>query len=1351
MDQDNTNTWWETTPSFTRGHRYFSFGAGSCSGITPPGTMDLKEEEEEIDPEPEPEQDETTSQNSYKVKESDPAPASIKWYSEKKAESPSHTYNRRTRQLNQLGIVLDFTLLILTASLVDRTFVPGPVNPADNNDIVAMTVVLGIIWAASIAVTYTLRMRTVHRSSLLQCTLDVFANIGCLLSLIVMIYSIASFTTADHSIFRMLPSGAMKAFPLATRLDTVMALKSIHLYVYRSFASLFCFSWLLGNLFIAIHQIQDLCSPSVLWLHAILLLLGGGASSEEVGCLITDESSVSKVSIAAFLVGSLHCLAFSTLLYQNTNTNTNTAHRRDIDAEDVLLTSAVNAAWLKRRKLVLMIYSPAAKANDDEVENDMNVLLERILMPEHKNAIGCAVSILWIGSKATAESARACLRRLIKNKSDNEWMNRVALNQSHDGSTVVGRLATPNPSDLLTAGVQMAKHILIPTWHNDDTVSLYVTVVRSLGLEDAIICCECDWPENKLVCLEAGANHVVCLKELQMEVMGRCVGAPGMADLITEICGGNNGRVVVPLQVPERYRDLPFCECSYHMFNEFGIILIGCNAFVEGTEVTLLNPSHRLIVGNAICFCLASSTELHLVHAAHTSPPIIEEEFNTSDNNQEENKNNQPGQENAKNSAKEKNNEKSKIFDKKKAPPRTRPKSKDATTLMLSKELLRPTDVSQIVRKPLRRGAPWKRPSRNLRATKRSKISGLSLLMRSDPSNAWRIGEDTFDSGRPMWSIVGKNRSGGVNSTPDGGEDEEYIWHELDDAVQSGLRNHVVVVAVDATTIQKIHHLILAIRSQERETWVPIVIVSISPPKTNVSHGNDVGCEPGPVHTLPHVYWVPGDGRSREGLLRAGITQASNIIVCPGTERGDAQRVRALAIQTRVIRLCQILAPHVILTASTPYEVVPNVSSWKCHVHPSEIIDDDRGTENDMRIASLRMLLYQFVHNPYIGAIVSSVVAGSHQEPPTIRESDLELESDEVANRSVVYGSQITRKFIHSTSILSKLRKSLQTRALIRSSFVRVRGVPKYLNGQHFIKLFEYSVYSDGGSVPICIFRKRKKTLNKTGDDSKHQRNNEKVRRYLISNMKRTDVLEDGDLYLSIIPSQYQHLLKRKHRLEKAARNKTDNHYARQLNERTATLIKEQLDVIVDIKTRMQQAYDSREAKINRDKESKAFNPFEQSDSKPKLNSNQESSRNNKTPQPSQKKIPQKTADLLKVVRENDPTASNNDDDNSLVENQDIATQVLSLLRSTTSLLSILIFRQKRCVTLRGDQSLPGATALTESQKLYQETCLTDSLIEMMTERDGRIREMRYEHNNQGSLSDILEENEQDIDTNQAR
>jgi hypothetical protein len=95
-------------------------------------------------------------------------------------------------------------------------------------------------------------------------------------------------------------------------------------------------------------------------------------------------------------------------------------------------------------------------------------------------------------------------------------------------------------------------------------------------------------------------------------------------------------------------------------------------------------------------------------------------------------------------------------------------------------------------------------------------------------------------------------------------------------------------------------------------------------------------------------------------------------------------------------------------------------------------------------------------------------------------------------------------------------------------------------------------------------------------------------------------------------------------------------------------------------------------------------------------------------------------------MRDNQPTTSlsGEENDNSLVENQDIATQVLSLLRSTTSLLSILIWRQQRVISLRGDQTIPGATALAESQNMYQQTCMSESLVEMMVERDARIREM---------------------------
>ena len=1257
------------------------------------------------------------------------APSLIKWYTAAITESSSHIYNRKTTFLRLLSAIVDTVCLVLTTELVSNIFSPG--NNLGSSHIVAMTCSLVVLFVSSIVCSGILR--TTKRSSLLQFTLDILGSIGVFVTLVPLLYSLSSFSTADDAVFRLLPSGAVKIFALALRLDTLMKFTSIRLFAYRACATLFCFSWILGNAFVILHQREDQCSSSVLWLHAVLLLLGGGASSEEVGCLITEHSSVAKVSVAALLVGLMHCLAYSVALtkitdgsqsssqsrnlsqsHEKQNRTNKNQHAREAESFRCLVhTSPVNAKWIKRRKLVLVIYSPAKKLNEDEVTNDMNVMLERLLLHEERNAPGYAVSILWVGNDKTIALGEEYLRRLIKAKEHGEWINRVALHQS-DGC---GGGGAPNPSDLSIAGVQLASHVLIPTWCNDDTVSLYVTVVRSMSQEETIICCECDWPENKLVCLEAGANHVVCLKELQLNIMGRCVGAPGMADLITELCGqsekntsiGSTGiagyNVVVPLQVPRQYRHMAFCEASYHMYNEYGLILFGMNAYIKEQEHFVLNPSHRQIVGSAICFCMASSSNLNQVHAAHTSTLDTENENKKKDNND---------------------------LEQKKEPPRTRPKSKDATQLLLSNDLLRPVDVSQIIRRPMRRGAPWKRPSRLLRASRRVQISGLSLLMRSDPSNAWRISEDTFDAGRPMWSVVGKNRGGGMNSTPDGGEDEEYVWHELDDAVQSGLQKHIVIVAVDTTTVHRVHHLVNAIRNEERQTWVPIVIVSVKPPSTDIQHGNDIGAEPGAAHSLPHVYWVPGDGRSREGLLRAGIMTASHVLVCPGSAKeGEEEHIKALAVQTRVIRLCQILAPHVELTASTPYAVFPNVSSssWKSFVHQSESVDNSRNMENDMKIAKLKQLLPQFVTNPYIGAIVNSIVSGSHQEPPNIRDSDLQLNgAGESADRTVVFGSPITPNYLHSTSILSKLRENLRTKSLIRSSFVRVRGCPKYLIGQPFIKLFEFCVYSDGGSVPLGILRKD----TSSGSTMK-------VRRHLRLNMKRDDLLVEDDLYFSVIPAQYQHLLKRKHRLQKAARDQTDSHYARQLHERTATLIREQLDVIVDIKTRMQQAYDSREAKMKRDQESHAFNPFQPTNpstsvERPSASSEPSLARSNTTTtttttttdSTTTRTVPKKTSDLLKVMRDNQPTTSlsGEENDNSLVENQDIATQVLSLLRSTTSLLSILIWRQQRVISLRGDQTIPGATALAESQNMYQQTCMSESLVEMMVERDARIREM---------------------------
>ena len=303
-------------------------------------------------------------------------------------------------------------------------------------------------------------------------------------------------------------------------------------------------------------------------------------------------------------------------------------------------------------------------------------------------------------------------------------------------------------------------------------------------------------------------------------------------------------------------------------------------------------------------------------------------------------------------------------------------------------------------------------------------------------------------------------------------------------------------------------------------------------------------------------------------------------------------------------------------------------------------------------------------------------------------------------------GSGVTQKTIYGASILAQVRTSLQLNARIRSSFVRVRGVPTYLFGQTYLKLFEFCVFSDGGAVPIGLLRRQRSSNNGPTVQS------QSVLRKLMLNVPQNSLIEKGDVYICTIPSKYNNLLKRKHLLEASLKDTKDSHYSRQLNERTLKLIAEQIDVVVDIRVRMQQAHDSREATMTREKE--------------RIKSGLGASKKKKT---------------SNTVS---PEVQSGGGEEDVIENQDIATQVVSLLRSTTSLLSILTWRQKRTITLRGDTTIPGASALIESQQMYQETCMSESLVEMMKERDIRIRDMKREHV-QSSIEQGIEESTNNI------
>ena len=387
------------------------------------------------------------------------------------------------------------------------------------------------------------------------------------------------------------------------------------------------------------------------------------------------------------------------------------------------------------------------------------------------------------------------------------------------------------------------------------------------------------------------------------------------------------------------------------------------------------------------------------------------------------------------------------------------------------------------------------------------------------------------------------------------------------------------------------------------------------------------------------------------------------------------------------------------------------------------------GPENNVSLKSLQTsLLYQYVHNPFIGGIISNIIKGAHGHPPVLRENDdVAMGTNGGIGSGVkAVGSGVTQKTIYGASILAQVRTSLQLNARIRSSFVRVRGVPTYLFGQTYLKLFEFCVFSDGGAVPIGLLRRQRSSNNGPTVQS------QSVLRKLMLNVPQNSLIEKGDVYICTIPSKYNNLLKRKHLLEASLKDTKDSHYSRQLNERTLKLIAEQIDVVVDIRVRMQQAHDSREATMTREKE--------------RIKSGLGASKKKKTSNTVSPEVQSGGGDGGGGggggEREENEEEEVGEED--VIENQDIATQVVSLLRSTTSLLSILTWRQKRTITLRGDTTIPGASALIESQQMYQETCMSESLVEMMKERDIRIRDMKREHV-QSSIEQGIEESTNNI------
>jgi hypothetical protein len=340
-DNEPKHYWYGITPSWNRREfRYVHWGVCSSS-IIPPGAVDhyLKEEdmvsnnsnnkEKSNDDDHDNNDDDndddetssvasvaTASTSAYKVNgEYSDESTLVHWHSSSIKESPFDAEKRKEMRLRLIGMLIDFISLLLVAALIDQTYIPGPVNPTDNLHIIIMTGLLGFLWLSSLFLTSRL-LKGPKRSSCLFKLITILSNIGVALAITPLVYSMATSTTADHFSFRLLPCGSLITLSLVWKLDIFLQpfTSKIQLYFYRGIAVLFVFSWIVGNIFTALHDREDRCSPSILWLHAMLLLLGGGVSSEEIGCLITEQSSVSKLIVASTGVCLLHVIAFTTLL-----------------------------------------------------------------------------------------------------------------------------------------------------------------------------------------------------------------------------------------------------------------------------------------------------------------------------------------------------------------------------------------------------------------------------------------------------------------------------------------------------------------------------------------------------------------------------------------------------------------------------------------------------------------------------------------------------------------------------------------------------------------------------------------------------------------------------------------------------------------------------------------------------------------------------------------------------------------------------------------------------------------------------------------------------------------------------
>ena len=759
-------------------------------------------------------------------------PTLVRWLAVPVLPSAAHVYDRRTSLIRRGAVGLDLLSTCLAFAVLARAFVPPTtaIHPIDSPDLIALTTIQILALLATVRTTFALRRR--HGVSLQMYALDIVSNGAVAASLSPMLLAFANPEGASVSdpLFALLPLSTLKVLPFFLRLDASCSPPGRHhpgaaskwhalTIVYRCFSLFFTISWLLAAyLFMLAHgdpaTRRDECAPAIMWMHMMLMIVGAGMNNDLDMCTLSSASRPEAIVVTAIVLSVVYIAFLSMIvltpfhkaslfafgkLYSKNRTKKGSSSSSSSSSNNATdFATTVDAAWLKRRSLTVYVCQ-----SKHLHPHQTRALLHELLDAESAQYPGASVSFLLpplVDKKAeqpangnVPDKSMELISSLVAAKQD--WAHRVAFVRTDNSEVSESGEGLGNGASRLAlteAGVPLARNILLPAAGDsaseqaDDRALLWCSVIRSLAQDDAAIFAEVYFPSSKMPLLEAGANHVVCLLELQWQLLGRSVGCPGISDLVMALCERKSESAldvrdrnhalpqhgvsapldekeedegvsrILPMKIPIRYNDLPFCEAAYHLYNEFSVCVFAANASCimdnrdesqrharrtadnSRGEVVVLNPAYRLKAGQRCVHAIAPSSRS--AFAAHTSR--VDEEAPVEAAKEGERGRKKGAEEKTTEELqkdKEKEKEKEKEIEKQKMLiARRRPTSRDATELLLPADLLRPSEIPHLVPRPVRRGAPWKTPQRNAEFRRKSKhtMTGLALLMRSDPARA---------------------------------------------------------------------------------------------------------------------------------------------------------------------------------------------------------------------------------------------------------------------------------------------------------------------------------------------------------------------------------------------------------------------------------------------------------------------------------------------------------------------------------------------------------------------------------------------------------------------------------------